>query len=1380
MTYLEDGQPRGLAVDLVQALAKPLGRPIRIELMDWREAQDRVLRGEADGLLEMGVSAERLRHYDFSSLSFVHQYSLFIRTGEMRIHGVNDLRGLSVGVTAGGFPRQLLEPEPGINLVFVENSLQGLRRVAAGEIDAFAGDLWVGGYTIQKENLSGVTVLKTPLATQPAGIALRKGNQVLLAEINRGLAVLEDEGVLAKVRQQWQVQEMVILSRRSVRSIVVWSIGGAVGALLLIMGGWVWSLKRQIRVRREAELALRESNERIRSLSDNLPNGMIYQLAWERDGSRRFLHVSATVEKIHGVTVAEALVDAGILYRQLIREDRAIVEEAEARSARTGELFQMEARIRNRQGEMRWVQLTSAPRALPDGRVVWDGIEFDITARKAAEQIAQQSARELQMIFDHSPVGIALLKDRKFVRVNESQATMLGYTAAEFVGQDVRFIYPSQQDYEKVGGELYREIARDGQWLRETTFRCKDDSRVQLHLHVVPADRHDPSAGIIAMSVDLTERKRVEEALRASETRLQEVFDHTTEVIFVVRVEPDGRFFYERINQAAGPLGLNPDDFNSGTKTPQDIFPPASAASVEANYRKCIAAGRPTLVEQELTMPTGVFYFAATLVPVRAADGTKIVRIVGFSQDVTERRRADEALREKQRQLTTFMANLPGVAYRCANDPQWTMEFISEGCLALTGYPVEDFIGNRTLSWADLIHREDQGPVWEQVQRNLKDREPYDLIYRLRTREGSERWVAERGRGVFETDGRLQALEGLVTDITLLKLTESALRASEEKYRGIFENALEGIFRSSPEGRYLSVNPSMARMHGYDSPQDMIDSITDIATQIYVNSSERQRVLGRIERDGRIDNHELHVWRKDGSAMWILSSLRAVRDLDGKIVYYEGTNIDITERKRMSALETSAMRAEAASRAKSSFLANMSHEIRTPMNAILGFSQLLMRDAHLSPAQREHLRVIDRNGEHLMALITDILEMSKIEANRATLNRSPFAVTGLARDLESMFRARIEAQGLTFLVETDESCEVRLVGDVGKLRQIFVNLLANAIKFTTTGRIVLRFHTEPQLDESCCLRGEVEDTGAGIPATFLDELFDEFAQTDLGRKTGSGTGLGLPISREFARMMDGDITVETREGHGSTFRMAVILARAAANQPVDLDQSNGRTETPVRLAPGQPERRVLVVDDQPDSRQFLRLLLEGAGFVVQEAANGVEAIADASLWRPHCILMDLRMPVMGGLEAITEIRRHDHGLGMKIISLTASVFAEDRAQVLAAGADRFMTKPVHVSDLFEQIRVLLDVKYIRTGEGGEVAPVQGVLVPDRASIRVPARLIGRLREAVEAADLDLVLALTDEVAAVDESAATEIRRIINRFDYPALLALLDASAEANA
>ncbi len=247
--------------------------------------------------------------------------------------------------------------------------------------------------------------------------------------------------------------------------------------------------------------------------------------------------------------------------------------------------------------------------------------------------------------------------------------------------------------------------------------------------------------------MDLTDAKMAEQALRASEARLQEVFDHTTEVIFVVKVAADGTFLYERINRAAAAFGLNAADFNAGTKTPRDIFPPHAASSIEGNYRKCIEARQPLMVEQELAMPTGVFYFAATLVPVFDAEGATIVRIVGFSQDVTARRNAD-----------------------------------------------------------------------------------------------------------------------------------AALRASEEKYRGIFESAIEGIFRSSPEGRYLSVNPSMARMNGYESPEEMIASVTDIATEIYADPAERLRILARIEREGRLDNQEMQVRRNDGSLMWVMASLRAVRD----------------------------------------------------------------------------------------------------------------------------------------------------------------------------------------------------------------------------------------------------------------------------------------------------------------------------------------------------------------------------------------------------------------------------------------------------------------------------------------------------------------------
>jgi PAS domain S-box-containing protein len=737
---------------------------------------------------------------------------------------------------------------------------------------------------------------------------------------------------------------------------------------------------------------------------------------------------------------------------------------------------------------------------------------------------------------------------------------------------------------------------------------------------------------------------RMIEALRESEARLREVFNHTNEIIFVVRVEADGRFVYESINRAAEDLGLRVADFTSGTKGPADIFPAATAESITANYRICLAAGKLHVVEQVIETPVGNIEATATLVPIFDPESGQALRIVGFAQNTTERRRAERALRE-----------------------------------------------------------------------------------------------------------------------------------SEEKYRGIFENALEGIFRTGLDGRIMSANPALARMHGYDSPEEFAAAITNVATQLYVDPDGRARVMAQLERSGRVENFEMLTRKKDGSTFWALLNIRMVKDADGRPVYLEGTNLDITERRRLGELQEATVRAEAANRAKSVFLANMSHEIRTPMNAILGFSQLMMRDPRLTSAQREHLAVIDRNGEHLITLIEDILEMSKIEANRTTLTTSVFSVPGMAKDLESMFRPRAEAKGLRLVLDVGAGMPEAVTGDAGKVRQILVNLVGNAVKFTETGEVGLRMRAEPQSSRGWILRMAVHDTGPGIKAGDIGRLFKQFEQAELGRKSGTGTGLGLAISREFARMMDGDIIAESVEGQGSVFRAHVLLSSGDAGSLSPAERGTASVETFVQISQGQPECRVLVVDDLDDSRRFLRQILENAGFVIRDASNGAEAVAVYSEWAPHAILMDLRMPVMGGIEAIGEIRKLEKVRRVKIICLTASAFIEDKEQVIAAGADDFMSKPVHAVELFERLRLHLGLSYVEPGTAGIT------LVPEVQSRKAPPKeLIKSIRDAVVEADLDRILNLAGDLAEFDAVLAGRVRTLANRFEYSALLAVLENRMEAPA
>ena len=545
-------------------------------------------------------------------------------------------------------------------------------------------------------------------------------------------------------------------------------------------------------------------------------------------------------------------------------------------------------------------------------------------------------------------------------------------------------------------------------------------------------------------------------------------------------------------------------------------------------------------------------------------------------------------------------------------------------------------------------------------------------------------------------------------------LSVIAGRGETTNYRDIVENAVEGIFQTSPAGKYLSANRALARLYGYESPRQLMAELSDIAGSLYVDPGRRDEFAAQIAATGEVSNFESQIYRRDKRIIWISETARAVRGptgADGRpgpIRYYEGAVVDVTERreaelalaKAQEELARQKEAAEGANRAKSQFLANMSHELRTPLNAIIGYSEMLTEEASDlgEKAMVADLAKINGAGKHLLALINDVLDLSKIEAGRMDLFLEPFAVRSMIGDVVTTIGTLVSKNNNTLDAKVSDEVGI-MKADLTKVRQVLFNLLSNACKFTNGGVVTLRADRSTDAEGKDWLTMSVADSGIGMTAEQMGRLFQAFSQADASttRKFG-GTGLGLAISRRFCQMMGGDVTVTSVIDHGSTFTVrlpAEVIDPAATHAPPSAhhhhDQEQADAAAQAATAGDAPAegpgagKLVLVIDDDPVARDLMYRTLTREGFRIETAAGGEDGLRMARELKPDAVTLDVLMPQRDGWSVLAEIKGDPELCGTPVILVTLT---DDRQMGYALGATDYLSKPVDFERLVGTLRRL--------------------------------------------------------------------------------------------
>ncbi len=952
-------------------------------------------------------------------------------------------------------------------------------------------------------------------------------------------------------------------------------------------------------------------------------------------------------------------------------QDRKFYEDL-WRTITAGRIWHGELINRRKDGSLYTEELTVAPVLDSQGQIArYIALKQDVTEQRQAIE----AQRFLASVVESSGDAITCVTlDGTISSWNAGAQTMYGYRAEEVVGKSISILMPPARKGEMI--QLLDTVVNSGTAVSdfETVLTTKDGRPLDISLTISPVrDSGREILGAAAIARNISQQRRADRAMRNSAERFRALFERSLDCLYIHDFE--GNFL------DANPAALKLLGYERGELSGLNLFTLLTTDRLSPTLRtlKELEETRSytETTEFRLRRRNGAFVDLETNLTVIPFEGTTGA-ILGVARDITGRKQAEETLRESEKRFRIMADGCP--------TPMWVSD--SEGGLQFVNRKYREFFGTthgelEGSEWQPPLHPDDAPEYLRKCSIAIGERSPFHAETRLQRADGEWRWLDSYAEPRWTESGEFLGHVGVGTDITERKQAEEALRGSEEKFRQLAENVREVFWMMNAAGaEMLYISPGYEQIWGRTCESLYLEPMS-WSEAIEPEDRERAHAVFLQQMEGEDIESEYRIRTTTGQK-YIRDRAFPIRDHTGQIVRVVGIAEDISERKAAEVVVQKAKEAaEAASEAKSQFLANMSHEIRTPMNGVIGMTGFLL-ETQLTAEQREYADSVRSCAASLLAVIDDILDFSTIQARKLELEPSDFDLRPVLEDATQFFCANAREKAVKLFSEISPQAPSRLRGDARRLRQVLVNLIGNAVKFTARGEVVVQARLERENEQSAVIHFSVRDTGIGIAADRQDCLFLPFTQVDnsMTRKYG-GTGLGLAICKRLVELLGGEIGVESVLGTGSTFWFTAVFEKPANQSP---DASAGRGEHSHANFIDRPAR-VLVAEDNIVNQRVACRILQKAGHTVTIANNGREALAALRQQTFDVVLMDVQMPEMDGFEATRVIRNSESGKGthLRIIAVTAHTLSADRERCLAAGMDDFISKPVRPVDLLSLV-----------------------------------------------------------------------------------------------